>query len=63
MFIHQMMSENGEREQNDIESGKLKNSEKYLPQCHFSITNPTWSDPGANPGLRGERLSWIYLVI
>jgi hypothetical protein len=21
----------------------------------FSTTNPTWTDPGSNPGLRGER--------
>jgi hypothetical protein len=26
-----------------------------LSQCHFVTTNPTWIDPGANPGLRGER--------
>jgi hypothetical protein len=24
-------------------------------QCHLSTTNPTWIDPVANPGLRGER--------
>jgi hypothetical protein len=35
--------------------GKPKNSEKNLSHCHFSTTNPTWIDPGANPGLLGER--------
>jgi hypothetical protein len=33
---------------------KPKNSEINLSQCHF-VTNPTWIDPGANPGLRDER--------
>jgi hypothetical protein len=26
-----------------------------LPSATLSTTNPTWIDPGANPGLRGER--------
>jgi hypothetical protein len=26
-----------------------------LPSATVSTTNPTWIDPGANPGLRGER--------
>jgi hypothetical protein len=38
-----------------IDRGKPKNSEKNLSQCHLSTTNPTWIDPSANPGLRGER--------
>jgi hypothetical protein len=25
------------------------------PSDTLSTTNPTWTDPGANPGLRGER--------
>jgi hypothetical protein len=29
--------------------------EKTCPSSTLSTTNPTWSDPGANPGLRGER--------
>jgi hypothetical protein len=40
---------------NEIDSEKPKYSEKNLSQCHFSTTNPTWTDPGSNPGLRGER--------
>jgi hypothetical protein len=28
---------------------------KTCPSAIFSTTNPTWIDPGANPGLRGER--------
>jgi hypothetical protein len=39
-----------------ILTGKTpKNSEKNLSQCHFSATNPTWTDPGADLGLRDER--------
>jgi hypothetical protein len=28
---------------------------KTCPGATLSTTNPTWIDPGANPGLRGER--------
>jgi hypothetical protein len=38
-----------------IDRGKLKNSEKTCPSATLSTTNPTWIDPGANPGLRSER--------
>jgi hypothetical protein len=27
---------------------------KACPSATFSTTNPTWTDPGSNPGLRGE---------
>jgi hypothetical protein len=32
--------------------GKTDNSEKTCPSA---TTNLTWTDPGSNPGLRGER--------
>jgi hypothetical protein len=38
-----------------IDRGKPKNSEKTCPSATLSTTNPTWIDPVANPGLRGER--------
>jgi hypothetical protein len=28
---------------------------KTCPSAILSTTKPTWIDPGANPGLRGER--------
>jgi hypothetical protein len=28
---------------------------KTCPSVTLSTTNPTWTDPGSNPGLRGER--------
>jgi hypothetical protein len=28
---------------------------KTCPSATLSTTNPTWSDPGSNPGFRGER--------
>jgi hypothetical protein len=31
--------------------------EKTCPSATLSTTNPTWTDPGSNPGLRGERLA------
>jgi hypothetical protein len=35
--------------------GKRKKTEKNLSQCHFVTINPTWTDPSANPVLRGDR--------
>jgi hypothetical protein len=45
---------------NDTDRGNQKNSEKICPSDTLSITNPTWTDLGANPGLRGEK-SLSYL--
>jgi hypothetical protein len=28
---------------------------KTCPSVTLSTTNPTWTDPGSNPGLHGER--------
>jgi hypothetical protein len=38
-----------------IDRGKPKNSEKSCSSATLSITNPIWIDPGAKPGLRGEK--------
>jgi hypothetical protein len=35
--------------------GKPKYSEKTCPDATLSITNPTWPDPGLNPGRRGGK--------
>ena len=32
-----------------------KTREKSCPSATLSKTNPTWTDPGSNPGIRGER--------
>jgi hypothetical protein len=48
---------------NGIYREKLKNLEKNISQCHFMPTNPTWTDPGANPGLYGERLAMSELWV
>jgi hypothetical protein len=38
---------------NEIDGGKLKYSgEKTCPSAILSTTNPTWTDPGSNAGLR-----------
>jgi hypothetical protein len=34
--------------------GKNENSDRNLPRATVSTTTPTWIEPGANPGLRGE---------
>jgi hypothetical protein len=35
--------------------GKPKYSEKTCPSVTLSTTNPTWLDPGSNPGCRGGK--------
>jgi hypothetical protein len=47
-----------------IGKGKAKYSEKTCPSATLSTTNPTWPDPGSNPGRRGgkpatNRLSYV----
>ena len=32
-----------------------RNRGKTCPSATLSATKPTWTDPGSNPGLRGER--------
>jgi hypothetical protein len=35
---------------------------KTCPSATFSTTNPTWTDPGSKPGLRGGRLvAWAMV--
>jgi hypothetical protein len=50
-----MIYEYGEPRWNDIDSEKPKNSEKGCSSATLSTTNLTYTDPGANPGLRGDR--------
>jgi hypothetical protein len=38
-----------------IFAGETEVLGESLPSATLSTTNPTWIDPGANPGLRGER--------
>jgi hypothetical protein len=46
----------GERRWNDILTGENRRTRrKTWPSATLSTTNSTWIDPGANPGLRGER--------
>jgi hypothetical protein len=40
---------------NYIFAGETEVLGENLPSATLSTTNPTWIDPGANPGLRGER--------
>jgi hypothetical protein len=40
---------------NEEWQGKPKYSEKTCPIVSLSTTNPTWPDPGANPGRRGGK--------
>jgi hypothetical protein len=38
-----------------IFAGETEVLGENLPSATLSTTNPTWIDPGANPGVRGER--------
>jgi hypothetical protein len=40
---------------NDIDRENRRTRRKTYPSATLSTTNPTWLDPGANPGRRGER--------
>jgi hypothetical protein len=40
---------------NDIFAGETEVLGENLPSATLSTTNLSWIDPGANPGLRGER--------
>jgi hypothetical protein len=40
---------------NEDWQGKPKYSEKTCPSATLSTTNPTWTDPGLNPGRRGGK--------
>jgi hypothetical protein len=40
---------------NEDWQGKPKYSEKPFPSATLSTTNPTWPDPGSNPGRRGGK--------
>jgi hypothetical protein len=46
----------GERRWNDILTGENRRTRrKSCPSATLPTPNPTWIDPGANPGLSGER--------
>jgi hypothetical protein len=40
---------------NEIDREKPTTRRKTCPSATLSTTNFTWTDPGSNPGLRGER--------
>jgi hypothetical protein len=40
---------------NEDWQGKPKYSKKTCPSATLSTTNPTWADPGSNPGRRGGK--------
>jgi hypothetical protein len=44
-----------EHQWNKINRGKPTTRRKTCPSATLSSTNLTWTDPGSNPGLRGER--------
>jgi hypothetical protein len=48
---------------NEDWQGKPKYSEKTCPSATFFTTNPTWPDPGANPGRRGGKPHYIVFEV
>jgi hypothetical protein len=51
----------GEQQWSNIDRGKQNDSENKLPSTTLSATNPTWNDPDAYPGLRGERSTTLRI--
>jgi hypothetical protein len=54
-FILQVIYKHGEPRWNYIDRGKQNNLEKIRLSATLSTTNPTWTEPGANTGLRNKR--------
>jgi hypothetical protein len=54
-FIPLMVHEYGKRRWNDTDMGNQRTRRKTCPSATLSTTKPTRIDPGANPGLRGDR--------
>jgi hypothetical protein len=58
VFFYQVLQAM-EHQWNEIDRGKLTTRRKTCPSATLSTTNPTWTDPESNPGLRngGRRLT------
>jgi hypothetical protein len=54
-LIFQVIYEYGEQWWNDTDRGKWRTRRRTCPSATFSTLNPTWTDPGMNSGLCGER--------
>jgi hypothetical protein len=50
-----MIYEHGELEWNDIDRGNGRTRRETWSSATLSTTNPTWNDPGVNPGFSYER--------
>jgi hypothetical protein len=54
LFIPQMIYESGQPEWNDTGMQNRRTRGKTCPSATVSNTNPTWTEPGANRGLRAQ---------
>jgi hypothetical protein len=61
LFIPHMMYENGVPQWNNIDGGNRRTRRKTCPSTTSSNANPTWTDPGANPGFHVKRLAIKHL--
>jgi hypothetical protein len=59
--IHPPDNEYGEPRWNDNDRENQRTRRKPCPSATRSTINPTWTDPGANPGLCGERPATNHL--
>jgi hypothetical protein len=55
LFLLRWYSEYGQPQWNDIDRENGRTQEKTCPSATLFTTNPTWADPGTNPGLHSER--------
>jgi hypothetical protein len=61
LFIPRAIYEHGGKWWNDIDRENGRTRRKPCPSATLSTTNPTWTDPGMNPGLHGENLVTNHL--
>jgi hypothetical protein len=57
LFIPQVVYKIGEPRWNDADRENRRTCRKTCITNTLSTTNPSWTGPGANPVLRGERLA------
>jgi hypothetical protein len=55
LFISQVIYDYGEPWWNDIDEKTEELKRKTCPSATRSTTNPTWTEPGTNPGVHSER--------
>jgi hypothetical protein len=62
LFVSHLICEYGEPQWNDINRENRRTRRKTCPSATLSTTNPIWTDPGANPILRGFVFQFVLYL-